>query len=124
VCAHNGRGRTIVFLLYCEWRFGARAGRELRRVIGDDGGVGGEAVALGAVALDEFLAVAIAQGALEVLAELAVALAVLDVVDELDGLRKAIGEHKKNRGRTVTIIGPPPENSWRGRRISQSVDNY
>jgi len=42
-------------------------------------GAGGEAVAPGAVALDELLAVAVAEGALEALAELAVALAVLDV---------------------------------------------
>lgn len=47
--------------------------------------MGGEAVALGAVALDELLAVAIAQGALEVLAKLAIALAVLDVVDVAAG---------------------------------------
>ena len=48
---------------------------------GDEGGVDGEAVALGAVAFDKLLAVAVAEDAAEVLAELAVALAVLDVID-------------------------------------------
>ena len=51
----------------------------------DEGGVGGEAVALGAVAFDELIAVAVAEGGAEAFAELAVALAVLDVDDEAGG---------------------------------------
>ena len=47
--------------------------------------MGGEAVALGAVAFDELLAVAVAEGGAEAVAELAVALAVLDVDDEAGG---------------------------------------
>lgn len=52
---------------------------------GDEGRVGGEAVALGAVALDELLAVAVAEGGAEAVAELAVSLAMLDVDDEARG---------------------------------------
>jgi hypothetical protein len=47
--------------------------------------VGGEAVALGAVALDEPLAVAVVEGGAEAVAELAASLAVLDVDDEAVG---------------------------------------
>jgi hypothetical protein len=47
--------------------------------------MGGEAVAFRAIALDELLTVAVAEGAPEVFTELAVALAVLDVGDEAGG---------------------------------------
>lgn len=54
-------------------------------VKGDEGGVGEEALALEAVALDELLAVAVAEGVAEALAGLAVSLPVLDVVAKATG---------------------------------------